>query len=363
MIRREFDKYRSPGKRTPRGRLSRILVVVNATWRRVVALGLVYAMLGCSQKVTDDPADGMSLYITGDASCDIRAGDEAWLAAAPAAWSLVERDALGLEPGDAKPQFVLFDEVCSYGSADGKRWHAALHDGEVTLPDGAVLPPVVASFAAPGPGGTPFMAMALPSVWRAQGVSSELGLEKMLFAVFVHEMAHTRQFGIYAPKLDDLTTLWALPEDLDDDAVQERFADQPDFAASVDRERELLYAALEGDEESARSRARQALNLIEARRARWYVGVDERYAELEDVFLTLEGVGNFAGYAWLVHAEGGAMPPEVAAAGMRRGGRRWSQDEGMAIFLVLQRLNPQWSGAAFGTAPRPALQLLEESVR
>jgi hypothetical protein len=320
-------------------------------------------MLGCSQNVTDDPADAMSLSVTGDDSCDIDAGDETWLAALPAAWSLVERDALGLEPGDAKPQFVFFDEVCSYGSADGKGWHAALHDGEVTLPDGAVLPPVVASFAAPGPGGTPFMAMALPSVWREQGVSSELGLEKMLFAVFVHEMAHTRQFGIYAPKLDELTTLWALPEDLDDDAVQERFAEQPDFAASVDRERELLYAALEGDEESARSGARKALNLIEARRARWYVGVDERYAELEDVFLTLEGVGNFAGYAWLVHAEGGAMPPEVAVAGMRRGGRRWSQDEGMAIFLVLQRLNPHWSDAAFGTAPRSALQLLEESVR
>jgi len=327
-----------------------------------ITAGAVFVMLGCGQKLTNDPVDAMSLHITGDPSCDIQAGDEAWLAAAPAAWSLVERGALGLEPDDAQPQFVFFDEVCSYGSADGKRWQAALHAGEVRLPDGAILPPVVTSFAAPGPGGTPFMAMALPSVWRAQGVSSELGLEKMLLAVFVHEMAHTRQFDFYAPKLDDLTTLWALPEDLDDDAVQERFADQPDFAASVDRERELLYAALEEDEESARSKARKALTLIEARRARWYVGADERYAELEDLFLTLEGVGNFAGYAWLVHAEGGAVPPEVAVAGMRRGGRRWSQDEGMAIFLVLQRLNPHWSRAAFGTAPRSALQLLEESV-
>ena len=145
--------------------------------------------------------------------------------------------------------------------------------------------------------------------------------------------------------------------------ARERFEDEPDFAASVDRERELLYAALKGDEEEARSRAREVLHLIEARRSRWYVGADERYAELEDVFLTLEGVGNFAGYAWLVHAEGGATPPEVAMAGMRRGGRRWSQDEGMAVFLVLQRLNPHWSKAAFGAVPESALELLADEVK
>jgi hypothetical protein len=207
------------------------------------------------------------------------------------------------------------------------------------------------------------MAMALPSVWRTQGMTSELGLEKLLFAVFVHEMAHTRQFKAYAPKLDELTARWALPEDLDDDAVQARFADEPEFAASVNRERELLYAALEGDEQAARANVRQALSLIEARRTRWYVGADKRYFELEDVFLTLEGVGNFAGHAWLVHAEGGAVPPEAALRGMRRGGRRWSQDEGMAVFLVLQRFDPDWAAAAFGAAPKTALQLLAGAVR
>jgi hypothetical protein len=205
--------------------------------------------------------------------------------------------------------------------------------------------------------------MALPSIWQTQGVSSDIGLEKMLFAVFVHEMAHTHQLAVYGPKLDELTVRWSLPEDLDDDAVQERFADEHEFAASVNRERELLYAALKGDEEEARSRAREALKLIEARRSCWYVGADERYAELEDVFLTLEGVGNFAGYAWLVHGEGGATSPEAAIAGMRRGGRRWSQDEGMAVFLVLERLNPHWSGAAFGAAPKSALQLLADEVK
>ena len=336
---------------------------MNDVYSAVIALGLVFAVLGCSREMSRDPADTVSPFIAGDASCVLKAGDEAWLADAPAAWMLVERDEFRLEPSDAEPEFLFFDEDCSYGSADGKRWEAALHAGEVALPDGEILPPVVASFAAAGPGGTPFIAMALPSIWRAQGVSSDLGLEKMLFAVFVHEMAHTRQLAVYGPKLDELTVRWSLPEDLDDDAVQERFEDEPDFVASVDRERELLYAALEGNEEETRSRARQALNLIEERRSRWYVGADERYTELEDVFLTLEGVGNFAGYAWLVHAEGGATPPEVAVAGMRRGGRRWSQDEGMAVFLVLQRLNPHWSKGAFGAVPESGLQLLADGVK
>ena len=334
---------------------------VNVTSTGLVALALGWALVGCTDKFGTQPDDTAPAFIAGHL-CAIQAGDEAWLKAAPATWSLVEQEALRLEPGDAKARFIFYDAFCSYHSADGERWEAARHEGDVKLPDGDVVPPVVASFAAPGPGGEPFMAMALPSIWRAQGVTSGLGLEKMLFAVFVHEMAHTRQFDAYAPKLDELAARWALPEDFDDDAVQERFEEDRGFSASVDRERELLYAALQADEKTALAMAREALQLIESRRARWYAGTDEKYNELEDVFLTLEGVGNFAGYAWLVHAQGGAVPPEAAIEGMRRGGRRWSQDEGMAIFLVLQRLNPHWSRAAFGTAPRSALQLLEESV-
>lgn len=335
---------------------------VNAIPVRLVLWTLVSALLGCTDRVSTQSADDTTAFIAGDAACVIDPGDEAWLKAAPAAWSLVERDALRLEPSRTKAQYIFYDVLCSYHSADGKSWEATSHGGDVSLPDGDVVPPVVASFAAPGLGGEPFMAMALPTIWRAQGVTSDLGLENMLFAVFVHEMAHTRQFYAYGPKLDELTTQWALPEDFNDDAVQERFAGDPGFSASVDRERDLLYAALEADDETALATARAALELIESRRARWYAGEDEKYKELEDLFLTLEGVGNFAGYAWLVHAQGGAAPPAAAVEGMRRGGRRWSQDEGMAVFLILERLNPQWTEYAFATAPKTALELLAEAV-
>jgi hypothetical protein len=35
----------------------------------------------------------------------------------------------------------------------------------------------------------------------------------------------------------------------------------------------------------------------------------------------------------------------------------------MAVFLVLQRFDPDWAAAAFGAAPKTALQLLAGAVR
>ena len=42
--------------------------------------------------------------------------------------------------------------------------------------------------------------------------------------------------------------------------------------------------------------------------------------------------------------------------------RSWSQDEGLALFLVLDRLLPDWPALVFGAQSAGAAQLLERAV-
>jgi hypothetical protein len=88
------------------------------------------------------------------------------------------------------------------------------------------------------------------------------------------------------------------------------------------------------------------------------------FAEAEDTFLTLEGSAQWVAYAWLAnHPLGAEIAPADALKGFRRGGRKWSQDEGLALFLVIDRLVPDWQARVFADQPSTALQLLAEASR
>jgi hypothetical protein len=296
--------------------------------------------------------------LSGAAGCRIDAGDMAWLKAAPTAWVRVETGALKQPPMSAPPAYVFYDSVCAYRSEDGRSWTGSPHRGEVKLPDGQGLPPQVASFAAAGDDGRPFMVMGLPTVWRSDGVSSEMGLEYLMFAVFTHEMAHLLQFETYNTRIDVAARAMGMGDDLTDDIVQDRFGDDPVFAASIVQETQLLFGALEGDRTQGLAKAREAVDLMAARRKKFFSGDREQLGTLEDIFLTMEGLGQFAGYSWLIDRRGGGLSPAMALPGTRRGGRHWSQDEGLAVFLVIDRFIPDWQARAFGVAPETALQML-----
>src|SRR5207247_8412404 len=125
------------------------------------------------------------------------------------------------------------------------------------------------------------------------------------------------------------------------------------FTAAYERERDLLFAAYAADSMGeARRLAGEALEAMNGRRAQFYTGADAVYADAEDLFLTMEGTGQYAAYAWLSDPRGAALHADEALTFIRRGGRRWSQDEGLALFLVLQRLGVDWPAAAFGP-PQP----------
>ncbi len=238
----------------------------------------------------------------------------------------------------------------------------AAHDGQVTLPDGKTIPAALVTFAATyGVDERPFMVMALPGIWRREPRhQSDPNLDLLIRSVFVHEMTHTRQAQSTGLWLKSLEERQQLPEDLTDDIVQQRFADRPGFTESYERERDLLFAAAEAaGPGERRALAKQAVEAMRLRRARYFAGPDAIYADLEDLFLNMEGVANWTAFR-LAGDELGSRTEAVSF--IRRGGRFWSQDEGLALFLALDALMPAWQSQLFGAAPVSVIDLLEKAA-
>lgn len=304
--------------------------------------------------------------------CRFTGEPRAWTSGALASWDRLDHDRLRIaEP--VTPVITLFDEACAWTltpdargdfrvGARRYRTAGAAHSGQVDLPDGGTVPARKLAFASPMSDGRMFFIMALPAVWRADR-NEPRDWRRLSMVVFMHEFAHTQQAAGLGARIDDLLAR-GLPEDSDDDVVQDRFGGQPGYQAAYEGERDLLYQAASAPDPDA---AREALALAAVRkgerRARWFRGADAIYAEADDVFLTLEGTGNWAAWMWLTDTTGGRLSP-AAATGFVRGGRnRWSQDEGLGMMLALDRLTPDWPALAFSSRGTTGDELIERALR
>lgn len=306
------------------------------------------------------------------ASCALTTTDSAWLVTALGGW---QRVSAGIPTPPTKyPLLVFFDSLCVHRlgaagrGADSRPFRAAGHDfslassehgGVIRLPDGDSVPPRLVSFASRLRNGDMFFVMSLPAIWSASGRGPRADV--LAAAVFMHEFAHT-QSPAFGARIDALIRR-GLPQSVDDDIIQKRFDSLPAFQHAYEAERDLLFqAAGASDRAGVVSAARRALTLIDQRRARFFRGENAIYAGAEDVFLSMEGSGQWAAYRWLVDPQGGAMRPEGALPFIRRGGRRWSQDEGLALLLVVSRLDPSAPRELFGSSPTTILPLLRRTL-
>jgi len=303
-------------------------------------------------------------------ACSVSAEDRAWIDASLEAWRFTARE-ITEAPSPPVIEVVFFDDDCVLSSANAfggaaadAGWTATPHTGQVPLPGGDAMPAGVASFASAADG-RPFFVMSTPSVWRAAGVSNEaLGLEAMMTAVLLHEVSHVAQTSGYGARLTALIEANDLPDEFNDNAVQERFGDNAEFAASVARETELFFqAALAPDDATARRLAGEARRMMRERQARWYTGADGYFAEAENVWLTFEGSGQWVGYQWLVHPSGGGAESEAAMRSFARRGRQWSQTEGVALAFAVSRLaQSDWKREAFGGGSATLVEMLDRAL-
>jgi hypothetical protein len=208
-----------------------------------------------------------------------------------------------------------------------------------------------------------YFVMALPSVWAGKVDPGRMALDPFVTAVMMHEASHVAQQDTYGGRMERLSKRWHLPDSFGDDSIQERFRDNHAFAGSVERETQLLFdAAAAPDRARALRLARAARRLIRARQQKWYPSKEGYLAPAEDIWLTMEGAGQWAGYRWLTSEQSG-VEPDVAYTGFARRGHSWTQLEGLALFLTVERLaGTGWTGDVFGRGRRTALQWLDAAI-
>ncbi len=302
-------------------------------------------------------------------ACALPERDRIWIDRALDAWRFASREITGIAPV-AGFEAIFFNADCvmrsgnafSSPTTNGVRWTTSRHAGTIAMPDGSEIPAGVTSFTAGAKGSTYFV-MSTPSVWEAAGVGEGAALETTMIGVLLHEGSHVAQLAPYGPRLGALIERNHLPDSFNDNAVQERFKGNSEFAASVKEETQLFVdaAAAENDVE-AKKLAREARRLMRERQARWVVGGDAYLAEAEDLWLTFEGAGQWTAYQWLIHPRGGARPPADVLARFIKG-RWWSQTEGFALVMALDRIaGPHWKRHAYGDGAQTVLEMLDEAL-
>jgi hypothetical protein len=296
--------------------------------------------------------------------CALEAGAAAWIKGASDSWTETSRGDLGRDgssrDGNALPWIIFFDSSCIWqlnARGTASPLTGGPHQGRITLPDESTIDATVTSFAATySADDRPFLVMALPAVWRKEPRhAANPDLERLMRSVFVHEMTHTAQGHSTGARLKELEQRSPLPADLTDDIIQQRFGDVPGFREAYETERDLLFrAAAEPDAVRRRALATEALDAMTGRRARYFSGPNAIFADLEDLFLNLEGVANWAAYRTALRE---LASPAEAVTFIRRA-RSWSQDEGLALFLVIDSLLPGWQPRVFEDKPASVVDLL-----
>lgn len=303
-------------------------------------------------------------------ACEISAEDEAWIIRSVEAWRFASRE-FGEFAAPAEMQSVFFDDDCVWlsrnalGGAGEPTWTVTPHVGVVTLPDGGEMPVGVTSFTTSDGEGNDFFVMATPSVWQEGGVSGgPLGLPTLLSAVLIHESSHVTQIPTYGVRIGALSDANGLPEDFSDDSMQRRFESDEAFATSIVRETELLLAAAAtANDSEARRLAREARAMMVARADRYFVGENAYWREAEDVWLTFEGSAQWLAYQWVTSPDGANVAAGDAMPGFGQRSRWWSQKQGFALFMALDRLDDgAWRATVFGGGDRTALELLDAAL-
>jgi hypothetical protein len=296
--------------------------------------------------------------------CSVAEDDRKWIQDAFQNWGVASREYLQLTDHPL-PHIITFDAHCSYSLAPraGRAWVWAVraHDGQIVLPGGSTVPAVPSAFQAATNGQESFVLMSLPSIWRAVAPQSEIRLEHFLEGVLFHELVHSYQ-SVFTPSISlrALQTRHPFLESLSDDSLQEEFQNDTAYLMAFELERDLFFkaAVAEADNE-ARALSCHALGKLRDRRARHLSGKRAHWAEVDEISLTMEGLSQWTAYSWLTSGRG--IPPATALAKLRS--PSWSQDEGLAIFLLIDRLVPDWQQRIFAASPAGAQQLLAITCR
>jgi hypothetical protein len=298
------------------------------------------------------------------------------------AWKLVSKDIYKIQK--VRPvEFVFFDDKYVYSTSTitikkgnnvkgsnlmnlKLNWKKELHNNSLTLPDKSVVPINLMSFAAeiPTDSSKSFFVMPLPSFWKKSEVSSkELGLENLITGVFIHEFSHSQQMQNFGKKMTVFEQQNNFGVQFSDDIVQNIYSKDTTYLEFYKKENELFYASIKNNALEKKS-VNEGFAIMKQRQKEYFQGKYENLKLIDNFFLTMEGLGQYSMFLWLTHPKGGNIKREIAIKGVRRGGKWWSQDEGFALFLILDNLTPpkNWVQGMFGDKTESVINLIDNNL-
>jgi hypothetical protein len=317
------------------------------------------------------------------ASPQLDAPTRAWMQEVITRWEQICRRELRISP-EPLPWIVFYDEAFAWHmNPDAAELPAhelaaflftfagrpqtvarVRNDGRLWVPGRAPLVLKPAAVAMPyADDQKTFFIVPLPSMYRTlAGPAEAKALDDLFLGMAGHELTHTRQLVDVAQRIKRLPGRSKLPESLDDNILQERFGHDDDYRRLFLRERDLLMnAVFAEDRESCLRTLEKALAIADERKRRFLSGDAAGYSDLEDMFLVMEGTA-----VWVQFRMARDRAPATEDWGqtlqtlMSRVGGAWSQEEGLALFLLMDRLVPGWQGRFMAPAfPSPFAVLRE----
>ena len=329
----------------------------------------------------------ISIYISttvfGQSKSDEKAREMAFYSATSkwfSAWKLVSKNIYQINKVHPV-EFVFFDDKYVYSTSvttikTGKsvkgcnlmnlsfRWKKAIHNDSIILPDKSVVPIGLMSFAAeiPDEKNKSFFVMPLPGYWQMSGTTSkELGLDHLVTGVFIHEFSHSQQMQNFGKQMTIFEKQHDFGVPFSDDIVQHIFSKDSSYFKLYDAEVKRFYQLLQNSTIDT-ILVKDALQVMTQRQAEYFKGQFLSVKEIDNFFLTMEGLGQYSMYLWLTNAKGGNIKKSEAIKGVRRGGKWWSQDEGFALFLILDKLSKSktWAKDMFGYKTESVIDLISK---
>lgn len=211
----------------------------------------------------------------------------------------------------------------------------------------------------------PFFIIPLPDLFhRLAGPDHASNLDELFLGEAAHELTHTRHLVYAMPQIKRLRARYKLPESFDDNIIQQEFGTNDEYKRLYDEERKhLTNAILARDLDECRRAVEKALSVIRKRKERFFVGDRAGYSDLEDIFLAMEGLA-----MWVQYRTARARAPAgeewlKTLITLSERHEAWSQEEGLGLFLLIDRLAPGWQTRFLSPHFPSPFAVLSEAIR
>lgn len=210
-----------------------------------------------------------------------------------------------------------------------------------------------------------FCIIPLPSMFhKLDGLGTAAEIDELFLGVAMHELTHTQQLSFVMGEIKRLSKSYRLPQPLNDNLLEDTFGKNKVYTRRFNRELDALGdAVMAGTTAECRRELARALAMIQQRRARYLVGKRKAYAPLDEIFLTLEGAAMWAHFQMARDHTPAGEDVTTTLNKIAAKTNTWSQVEGLVLFLLIDRLVPDWQARYFAPNPPSPFAVLRDALK